>query len=323
MSGPSSLFADGFVSDAYSIPHNNVLHFPPPKGPENTIPNYAHASEVSFVHWSKICILQYDLSFSLFLRTLLLCYLLPQPPMTPYCDLEMQHMHLYTRSIYKQSASYRHKGMLSPPAQHICAYTSWFYSRNLTTQLQDVINSLASQRPHVLSTHDTAPSPKQENSDSLVVPDQPQPLDEEDYPEVLYWQEELWAKHTEEQKERGQNPPRLGFLTDDDGNPVPESRIKFFMATAKQAWNELYRLRLDPVSWTKKTPKAASYLAYHLKKNFDEFRYCHGDWKVERFAIVKYPDWCRDSREPGRLTRASKIRFICFLLSSNRVHLRC
>jgi hypothetical protein len=178
-----------------------------------------------------------------------------------------------------------------------------------------VINKLTSQRPQILSMPDTGShtAPGQENSDSLIVPDQPRPLDEEDYLDVLYWREDSWVKHTEEQRERGRVPPRLGFLTDDDGNPVTESRIKTFMSTAKQAWNELYRLRLDPSSWTKKTPKAASYLACILKKNFDEFRYCDGDWKVERFAIVKYPDWCRDARDSGRLTRTSKVLSISFI----------
>ena len=168
-----------------------------------------------------------------------------------------------------------------------------------------MINKLTSQLPHIMSMPNTASS--QEKSDSLIVPDQSRPLDEEDYPAVLYWHEESWVKHTKEQRERGRTPSRLGFLTDDDGNPVTESRIKMFTSTAKQAWNELYRLRLDPSSWTKKTPKAASYLTYILKKNFDEFRYCDGDWKAERFAIVKYPDWCRDARDSGRLTRASKV----------------
>ena len=87
---------------------------------------------------------------------------------------------------------------------------------------------------------DTAPD--QEKAESLVVPNQPRPLNEEDYPDVLFWHEESWVKHTEEQRECGQNTSRLGFLTDDNGNPVTESRIKIFMSTAKQAWNELYRL---------------------------------------------------------------------------------
>ena len=161
------------------------------------------------------------------------------------------------------------------------------------------------------------PARNQVQSDILVFPDQPesQPLDEDNYPDIPYWHEESWVKHAEEQRERGQNPPKLGFLTDDCGEPVTESRIKMFMSTAKQAWNELYRLRLDPISWTKKTPRAASYLAYILKRNFDEFRYGEGDWKVERFAIVKFPDWCRDARDSGRLTRACKALLICSLLT--------
>jgi len=84
------------------------------------------------------------------------------------------------------------------------------------------------------------------------------------------------------------------------------------MSAAKQAWNELYRIRLDPSSWTKKTPKAASYLAYIMKTGFDEFQYCNRDWKVKRFAIIKYPDWCCDARELGHLTCMSDILFSCF-----------
>ena len=156
---------------------------------------------------------------------------------------------------------------------------------------------------------DTAPD--QEKPDSLDVPDLPQPLDQKDYPAVRHWHEEDWNIYADRQRNLGSTPPRLAFLTDEDGIPVPESRIRTFMSAAKQAWNELYRIRLDPSSWTKKTPKAASYLAYIMKTSFDEFRYCDGDWKVERFAIIKYPDWCRDAREPGRLTRTSNISFSC------------
>ena len=156
---------------------------------------------------------------------------------------------------------------------------------------------------------DMAPNPEKINN--LDLPDPPQPLDQEDYPYVQYWNEEDWVKYTEQQHDRGQVPPRLRFLTDEEGSPVLESQIKTFMSTAKQAWNELYCLRLDPSSWTKKTPKAASYLAYIMKMTFNEFQYCDGDWKVERFAIIKYPDWCRDARESGHLTHMSDISFSC------------
>ncbi|KAI0284435.1 hypothetical protein BC826DRAFT_973388 [Russula brevipes] len=62
--------------------------------------------------------------------------------------------------------------------------------------------------------------------------------------------------------------------------------------------------QISQISWTKKTPKAASYLAHVLKTNFPKFRYCDGDWKVERFGVIKYPDWCCDARDSRRLMRA-------------------
>jgi hypothetical protein len=188
-------------------------------------------------------------------------------------------------------------------------YLDVFSSRNLVIQLQDIINKLmSSQHSHLSSIPLMSdPAPHHRNPKGLVVPNAPEPLDEEDYPAVHYWHDRDWIKHTERQKDRRQGIQRLGFLTNEDGNPVTESRIKAFTSTAKQAWNELYRHRLDPASWTKKTPKAASYLAYIMKTHFDEFHYCDGDWKVERFAVVKYLDWCRDARESGNLTRTSYI----------------
>ena len=190
----------------------------------------------------------------------------------------------------------------------IYAHTTYCLSpRTLVAQLQHVIDKLTSPQQAQAQVADMAPD--QEKPDSLDVPDPLQPLVQEDYPYIRYWREEDWVKCTERLRDHGQASSKLGFLTDEDGTPVPESRIKTFMSVAKQAWNELYRLRLDPRSWTKKTPKAASYLAYIMKTSFNEFRYCDGDWKVERFAIIKYPDWCRDARDSGRLIRTSDTLF--------------
>jgi hypothetical protein len=175
-------------------------------------------------------------------------------------------------------------------------------TRNIVARLQDVINVLTSSRPPTFpATIETASSSRK--IESLVIPPAPEMLDEDDYSNVPYWHESDWSNHCERQRDRGRSVPKLGFLTDDDGSPVVESRIKDFMSHAKQAWNELYRHRLDPASWTKKTPSAATFFAHMMKEKFSEFCYGAGNWKVERFAIIKYPDWCRDARESGRLTR--------------------
>ncbi|KAH8977622.1 hypothetical protein EDB92DRAFT_1822208 [Lactarius akahatsu] len=139
--------------------------------------------------------------------------------------------------------------------------------------------------------------------ETLDIPGAPEMLEEDDHPDVPYWHESDWAKYGERQKDRGNSIHKLGFLTNKEGDAVVESRVKEFMSRAKLSWNELYRHRLDPLSWTKKTPAAATFFAHEMKLNFPEFRYCDGNWKAERFAIIKYPDWCRDARESGRLTR--------------------
>lgn len=151
----------------------------------------------------------------------------------------------------------------------------------------------------------------------IGVPDAPaELLIRDEYPLVPFWDESEWTAHCERQKDLGKTPSKLGFLTDDKGSPLPDSRIKKFMSHAKLVWNELYHKRLDPNSWTKKTPRMASYFTVNMKKNFPEFRYSEGDWKVERFAITKYPDWCRDSRERGNLTRAFLFSYLRILLMS-------
>ena len=151
---------------------------------------------------------------------------------------------------------------------------------------------------------DSETGPSNRKAGVLNISEAPEILDESDYPQVSYWYESNWMENNERQKDCRKSVSKLGFLTDQNGNPVTESRIKEFTSQARQLWTELYRHRLDPTSWTKKTLTAASYFAHEMKGRFSEFRYCDGNWKVERFAIIKYPDWCRDGRDTGRLTRA-------------------
>src|ERR1700761_1849686 len=149
--------------------------------------------------------------------------------------------------------------------------------------------------------------------DTLLIPDAPENLEEDDCPDVPYWEESAWAKYVDQQKDRGQVVSKLGFLTDKDGRAVSESRIREMTSHAKQAWAELYYHRFDPGTWTKKTPIVTKYFVHSMKDKFHEFRYCNGDWKVERFAIVKYPDWCK-VRSTGCLVRACTLSLLIPIL---------
>ncbi|KAH9009162.1 hypothetical protein EDB85DRAFT_2163188 [Lactarius pseudohatsudake] len=184
------------------------------------------------------------------------------------------------------------------------AYTSmhaqFLQAKNTATRLQDVINTLAASRTMPATPQNI---PRDAKPETLNIADALEMLEEDDYPDVPYWHESDWADYCERQKDRGKSIHKLGFLTNKDGDPVVESRVREFMTYAKRSWNELYRHRLDPPSWTKKTLAPATFFAHEMKVQFSEFRYCDGNWKAERFAIIKYPDWCRDARESGRLTR--------------------
>jgi hypothetical protein len=160
-------------------------------------------------------------------------------------------------------------------------------------------NSRPSPMPGALASEHNRPP-----TETLNMPGATEDLDQDDYPDVPYWHESDWTKHCNRQRDRGQTISKLSFLTNKGGSPVSESRIKEFMATAKEAWNELYRHHHDPITWMKKASTASTYFAREMKIKFPEFAYCEGNWKAEKFAIVKYPDWCRDSREGGQLVRA-------------------
>ncbi|KAH9051260.1 hypothetical protein EDB87DRAFT_1695353 [Lactarius vividus] len=223
--------------------------------------------------------------------------------------------------LYGNSSQFDH--MLSNPPQHVDPFSSLsgpFSSsafKAITCASHDILirsgnTAYASMHTQFLQAKSSRAMPVTPQTitrdsdaklETLIIPNVPNILEEDDFPDVPFWCESDWANHSERQKDRGKPIHKLGFLTDKEGDPVAESRIKDFMSHAKLAWNELYRHCLDPVSWTKKTLASATFFAHEMKIKFPEFCYCDGNWKAEQFAITKYPDWCRDVRELGRLTR--------------------
>jgi hypothetical protein len=189
-------------------------------------------------------------------------------------------------------------------------------------RLQDVIDKLTTPYSMLRPTLSEPAEKCGKLGEAITIPDAQEALEEEDYPDVPYWQESDWTKHVERQKEHGRPFSKLGFLTGKDGSSITESRIKEFMSHAKQVWNELYHHRLDPPSWTKKTQTMGSSFEREMKEKFPEFCYGEGNWKAERFAIIKYPDWCRDTRESKRLTRMCILSSFSFQ-PSMPFHLRC
>src|ERR1700761_2259496 len=83
--------------------------------------------------------------------------------------------------------------------------------------------------------------------DTLLIPDAPENLEEDNCPDVPYWEESAWVKYVDQQKDHGQVVSKLGFLTDKNGHAVSESCIKEIMSHTKQAWTELCYLHFNLV----------------------------------------------------------------------------
>jgi len=117
-----------------------------------------------------------------------------------------------------------------------------------------------SSHPPVAPIHaETETEPSDAKAATLIIPEAPEMLDESNYLGVSYWYETDWLGDSGQQRDGAKSISKLSFLTDKNGRPVTELRIKEFTMQAKQLWNELYHHRLDPSLWTKKTLTAALY----------------------------------------------------------------
>jgi len=96
---------------------------------------------------------------------------------------------------------------------------------------------------------------------------------------------------------------KLDFITDEDGDEVDEDRMKAMSAKARELFTTLYRYRQDPQSWGLRGAEASQFFSNTMRVEFPEFRWCENDWKVHSFATGRYPDWVRDVRNGGNLTR--------------------
>lgn len=154
---------------------------------------------------------------------------------------------------------------------------------------------------------DFQPPKIRRNPENLTMISSPDYYEEEDYPDACYWTKSEWVKHENKQNDRGTtstSAEKLEFLTNENGVAANKERLRQISKAAKITWNELYRYRLDPTTWSKTTVKAATYFSNNMRTQFEEFRLCEGDWKVEAFATIRFPDWCKN-RDKGHLTRTS------------------
>lgn len=136
-------------------------------------------------------------------------------------------------------------------------------------------------------------------SHHFPMPPSPDTCDKADYPDVKFWTLVEWQQY--QSKFGGK---KLDFLTNEDGETIGKNRLKEMSAEARILFNELYRHRKDPETWSARHVVAGAFVSNSMRQKFPEFRWCEGDWKVQAFATARYPNWAADSRGVGRLKRS-------------------
>ncbi|KAI0682954.1 hypothetical protein C8T65DRAFT_702898 [Cerioporus squamosus] len=84
------------------------------------------------------------------------------------------------------------------------------------------------------------------------------------------------------------------FLTNAWGEVVSDSRVSEFRGTSRSYWNGLKKTKSAPRSWKNNNTTTIQDRYYrHMKEKYPEFLLADGNWKIELFAILTYPQWYR------------------------------
>jgi hypothetical protein len=78
----------------------------------------------------------------------------------------------------------------------------------------------------------------------LDIPLSPMELDQVDYPDAKYWTLEEWQQFPANANGEASSS-KLGFLCNEDGDPVNKARLRVMTDMAKKLWSDLFRYRFD------------------------------------------------------------------------------
>jgi hypothetical protein len=109
--------------------------------------------------------------------------------------------------LSKHDVNQKPKGMsLGYIKVHICRL---YATRNTVTRLQNVVDGLPASRTTPMPLASKT-GPRDRPIDALVIPGVTEALEEDEYPNVPYSHDSVWARHGDRQKDRGKTVSKLG-----------------------------------------------------------------------------------------------------------------
>jgi hypothetical protein len=105
----------------------------------------------------------------------------------------------------------------------------------------------------------------------LVIPPSPAPCEQDDYPDIHFWNRREWTAYIQNQQVKGNSIKKLRFITQGDGTMVSNERIVAMSKEARELWGVLYYKRLGPANWGSKMKTASEFFSNSMRLKFEEF----------------------------------------------------
>jgi hypothetical protein len=152
------------------------------------------------------------------------------------------------------------------------------------------------------------------------------PLLKENHPSICYWTRKefdefitrndgetdgLALKKTRRGRPSNDDEEKHPYLENEDGTPVDHYRLNMFGNKARRLFESMRAADVAPMSWAKMSSQVYEYFQIEMLSEFNEFRFCDGNWKLDLWATRTYGLWMqriRKSDENEGSSRPSKKR---------------
>ncbi|KAF8625283.1 hypothetical protein AX15_005466 [Amanita polypyramis BW_CC] len=121
------------------------------------------------------------------------------------------------------------------------------------------------------------------------------PKQRDAYGDIKFWYHKDYTKC--KKLPTGNIGARLRFLEDNDGDTIEERRLEEIRTFLHGAFMELRELdpKILPKSWVNCAHRDLTAACHtELRRRFEEFSFCSGDWKARTLMVEWYPNWKRN-----------------------------
>ncbi|EIW81876.1 hypothetical protein CONPUDRAFT_164610 [Coniophora puteana RWD-64-598 SS2] len=133
-----------------------------------------------------------------------------------------------------------------------------------------------------------------ENIDVGIFYEAPSPEFKRQHHGVHWWEQDTfvaWDKSSDKQLEKDRGT--LGYLEKSNGEPLTHDESKRLRDQVRSFWHGLAEQKKLSLKWAQTSLHGLYLTAKFLRDNYEVFRLCDYNWKVEHFCTTEFPEYRR------------------------------